>query len=110
MANIVPGSAVALEGMPPTEELLAGIVYLPPALVHPLRGAVVAYVVGNTEDEGLNLYRDGYYTVFPSQGPGIFWLSCRKIVEATLWAWMGLRKRTIKQEGNGQGTTFESML
>ena len=30
VANFVPGSPVALEGMPPTDELLAGIVYLSP--------------------------------------------------------------------------------
>ena len=33
------------------------------------------------------------YTVFPSQGLAIFWLSCQKIAEATLWAWTGLMKR-----------------
>ena len=65
MASIVPGSPVALEGMPPTDELLAGIVCLSPTPAGSLR---VAHVVGNMEDEGLNLYRDGYYTVFPSQG------------------------------------------
>ena len=37
--------------------------------------------------------RIGYYIVLPSQGPAIFWLSLQKIVEATLWAWKGLRKR-----------------
>ena len=55
MANIIPGSPVALEGMPPTGGLLAGIVCLSPALVGSLRDAVVVYVVGNTEDEGLTI-------------------------------------------------------
>ena len=55
VANIVPGSPVALEGMPPIDGLLAGIVCLTPALVGPLRGPVVAQVVGNMDDEGLNL-------------------------------------------------------
>ena len=55
MANIVPGNLIALEGMPPTDGLLAGIVCLSPILVGPLRGAVVAHVVGNMEDEGLNI-------------------------------------------------------
>ena len=55
MANIVPGSPVALEGMPPIDGLLAGIVCLTPALVGPLRGPVVTQVVGNMDDEGLNL-------------------------------------------------------
>ena len=54
MANI-PGSPIALDVMPPTDGLLAGIVYLSPALEGSLRNAVVAYVVGNLEDEGLNI-------------------------------------------------------
>ena len=55
VANIVPGSPVALEGMPQTDGLLAGIVCLSPTLAGPLRGAVVAHAVGNMEDEDLNL-------------------------------------------------------
>ena len=54
MANIIPGSPIAFDGMP-TDGLLAGIVCLSPALVSPLRGAVDTHVVGNMEDEGLNL-------------------------------------------------------
>ena len=42
VANIIPGSPVALEGMPPADELLAGIVCLSYALVGSLRNAVVA--------------------------------------------------------------------
>ena len=53
MANIIPGSPVALEGMP-TDGLLAGVVCLSPTLVGSLRDAVVAHV-GNMEDEGLNI-------------------------------------------------------
>ena len=48
-------SPIALEGMPPTDKLLAGIVCLSPTLAGPLRGAVVAHAVGNMEDEDLNL-------------------------------------------------------
>ena len=55
MANIVPGSPIALEGMPPTHGLLAGIVCLSFALVGSLKDAGVAHVVGNMEDEGLDL-------------------------------------------------------
>ena len=55
VANIIPGSPIALEGMPPTDGLLAGIVCLSPTLLGPLRGAVVPHVVGNMEDEGLNI-------------------------------------------------------
>jgi len=54
VANIVPGSPIALKRMPPTDGLLAGIVCLSPTLAGPLRGAVVTHV-GNVEDEGLNL-------------------------------------------------------
>ena len=55
MANIVPGSPIALEGMPSRDGLLAGIVCLSLALAGPLRGAVVAHVVRNMEDEGLDI-------------------------------------------------------
>ena len=55
MANIIPGSPNALEGMPPTDGLLAGIVCLSPTIAGSLSDAVVAHVVGNMGDEGLNL-------------------------------------------------------
>ena len=55
MANIIPGSPISLEGMPPTDGLLAGIVCLSPALVGSLTDTVVAHVVGNMEDESLNI-------------------------------------------------------
>ena len=55
MANIIPGNPIALEGMPPTDGLLTGIVCLSPALASSLRDAVVAHVVGNMVDEGLNI-------------------------------------------------------
>ena len=54
MATIVPGSPIALEGMPPIDGLLAGIVCLSPALTGSLRN-VVAHVVGTIEDECLNI-------------------------------------------------------
>ena len=55
MANIVAGSQITLEGMPPTDGLLADIVSLLPALAGSLRDAAVAHVVGNMEDEGLSI-------------------------------------------------------
>ena len=55
MANIVPGSPVAHEEMPPTDGLLAGIVCLSPTLAGSLRDAVVAHVVGNMKDEDVNI-------------------------------------------------------
>ena len=54
VANI-PGSPVALDVMPPTDGLLAGIMCLSPTLAGSLRDADVAHVVGNMEDEGLNI-------------------------------------------------------
>ena len=54
VVNIIPGSPIALEGMPPPDELLAGIVCLSPALAGSLRDAVVVHIVGNMEDEDLN--------------------------------------------------------
>ena len=53
MANIIPGSPIAFEGRP-TDGLLAGIVCLAPALAGSLGDADV-HVVGNMEDEGLNI-------------------------------------------------------
>ena len=50
VANIIPGSPIAFDGMP-TDGLLAGIVCLSPALAGSLKDAVVAHVVGNMEDE-----------------------------------------------------------
>ena len=54
MANIIPGSPIAFEGMP-TDRLLADTVCLSSALVGSLRDADVTHVVGNMEDEGLNI-------------------------------------------------------
>ena len=54
VANIIPGGPVSLEGMP-TDELLAGIVCPSPTLLGSVRDAIVAYVVENMEDEGLNI-------------------------------------------------------
>ena len=54
VANIIPGSPTAFEGMP-TDGLLAGIVCLLPTLAGSLRDADVAHVVRDMEDEGLNI-------------------------------------------------------
>ena len=53
--NIIPGSPITLGGMPPTDGLLAVIVCLLPTLAGSLRNADIAHVVGNMEDEGLNI-------------------------------------------------------
>ena len=54
MANTISWSPIALEMMPPTDGLLAGIVCLSPTLAGSLIDAVIVHVVGNMEDEGLN--------------------------------------------------------
>lgn len=54
MANTIHGSPITLERMS-TDGLLAGIVYLSSTIAGSLRDAVVAHIVGNTEDEGLNI-------------------------------------------------------
>ena len=54
----VNSGPIALEGIPSTDGLLEGIVCLSPALAGPLRDAVVAQVVGDMEEEGLNIQRD----------------------------------------------------
>ena len=54
VANVIAGSPITLEGVPPTDQLLAGIGYLSPTLAASLRDAVVVHVVGNMEDEGMN--------------------------------------------------------
>ena len=54
VANITPGSPIAFEGMP-TDGLLTGIVFLSPTLAGSLRDADAAHVVGNMDDEDLNI-------------------------------------------------------
>jgi len=93
VANIIHGSPIALKGMPPTDRLLAGIVCLSPALVSSLRIPLL-HMLYKTWKMKAGISREiGYYTVFPSQGQAIFWFSLQEIIEATLWALIGLRKR-----------------
>ena len=108
VANIIPGSPVVFEVMP-TNGLPAGTVCLSPVLAGPLRDADVAHVVGNMEDEGLNIQRDwilcsiclpraSYILVVPPEG-------CR----GNIMGLDGAQERSMKQEGRGQITTFERM-
>ena len=62
--------------MSPTDGLLAGIVCLPTCPAGPLRDAVFI-VVGNLDMKAWISRGTGYYTIFPFQGPTIFWLSCQ---------------------------------
>ena len=52
--KLYPWKPNCFEGMP-TKGLLAGIVCLSSALVGPLRYTSVPHVVGDMEDEGLNI-------------------------------------------------------
>ena len=93
--------------MPPTDGLLAGIACLSPSLAGSLRGAVVEHVVGNMEDTGLNLYKNwmsysislpraSYFLIVPPE-------DCR----GNILGPEGAQEKSMKQEGRGQGTTFE---
>ena len=55
VTTIIPGSPISPEGMSPTDGLLAGIMCMSSALACPLRDAIVARVIGNVENEGLNI-------------------------------------------------------
>ena len=54
------------------------------------------------EDEGLNIWMDWILYSISHPKPSYFWLSLQKIVEATLWAWMGLRKRAGNRRAVGR--------
>ena len=108
MSNIIPGSPTALEGMPP-DGLLTGIVCLSPALAASLKDALVAYVVGNMEDESVNIERDwilygislpkaNYFLVVPPE-------DCRGNTVGP----DGTQEKSMKHEGMGQGTTSEKI-
>ena len=110
VATFTPRSPAALEGMPPTDGLLAGIVCLWPTLAGSLRDAVVvAHIVGNMEDESVNIQRDWllygislpkttYFLLVPPE-------DCRGNIEGLNEA----QEKSMKLEGSGQGTTFERM-
>ena len=54
MANILPGNPIAFEGMP-TDGLLEATVCLSPALAGSLRDVDIAHIVGNMEEEGVDI-------------------------------------------------------
>ena len=93
--------------MPPTDGLLADIVSLLPALAGSLRDAAVAHVVGNMEDEGLNIWRDWILHSVSLPRASCFLVvppeDCRGHIVGLEWA----QEKSMKQEGKGQGTTFE---
>ena len=101
MANIIPGSPIALEGMPPTDRLLAGIVCLSPTLVGSLRDAVVAHV-GNMEDEGLTIYRDRIlYSISPPR-TSYFLVVPPEDCRGNIVSPNGAQENSMKQKGRDQ--------
>ena len=109
MANIIPGSPIAFKEMP-TDGLLAVTVCLSPTLVGSLRDPVVAHVVGNMEDESLNIERgwilysisilkSSYFLVVPPE-------DCKGSIVGPNRA----QEKSMKQEGRGKGTTFEKII
>ena len=105
VANIIPGSPVAFEGMP-VDGLPAGTVCLSPAPAGSLRDVDVAHVVGDMEDAGLSIWkgilysmslpRASYFLVVPPE-------DCR----GNIVSLDGAQEKSMKQEVRGQSTTFE---
>ena len=108
MANIIPGSPIAFEGMP-TDGLLAGIVCLSPTLAGSLRDADVAHVVGNMEDEGLNIQKDWILYSISLPRANHFLVVHPEDCRGNIVGLDGAQEKRMKQEGRGQGTTFETM-
>ena len=106
MANIVPGRPIALEGMPPTDGLLAGIVCLTPTLVDSLRDAVAAHVVRNREDEGLNIRDWILYSIFLPRS-SYFLVVPREDCKGNIVGLDGAQEKSMKLEGRGQGMTLK---
>ena len=92
----------------PTDGLLAAIVCLSPTLAGSLRDADVAHVVGNMEDEGLNIQKD--WILYSISLPRA---SCFLVVPSLDCSGntVGLDRaqEKIMKQGRGKGTTFERM-
>ena len=101
MANIVPGRPIALEGMPPTDGLLAGFVCLTPTLVDSLRDAVAAHVVRNREDEGLNI-RDWILYSISLPSASYFLVVLQEDCKGNTVCPDKAQEKSVKQEGRGR--------
>ena len=106
VANIIPGSPIAFEGMP-TDGLLAGIVCLSPTLAGSLRNADVAHVVGNMEDEGLNIQKDWILYSISLPRASYFLAVPPEDCRGNIVGLDGAQEKSMKRKGRGQGTTFE---
>ena len=79
------------------------------ALAGSLRNAVLAHVVGNTEDEGLSIYRDWIlYSIFLPR-PSYFLVVPPEDCKGNIVGSDGAQEKSMKQKGWGLGTTFERM-
>ena len=101
MTNIILRSPVALEGMPPTDGLLAGIVCLTPTLVDSLRDAVAAHVVRNREDEGLNI-RDWILYSISLPSASYFLVVLQEDCKGNTVCPDKAQEKSVKQEGRGR--------
>ena len=93
----------------PTDGLLAGIVCLSSALAGSLRDADVAHVVGNMEDEGLNIYSDWILHSTSLPRPSYFLAVSPEDCRGHIVGLDGAQENSMKHEGSGQSTTFERM-
>ena len=80
-----------------------------PTLAGLLREADVAYVVGNMEDGGLDIYRDWIlYSIFLPRASYFLVVPPEKC-RGNLVGLDVAQEKSMKQEGRRQGTTFERM-
>ena len=101
VANIIPGSPIAFEGMP-TDRLLASIVCLSSTLAGSLRDAVVAHVVGHMENEGLNIYRDRILYSISLPRASYFLVVPPEDCKGNIVGLDGAQEKSMKQEGRGR--------
>ena len=87
--------------MPPTDELLAGIVCLTPTLVDSLRDAVAAHVVRNREDEGLNI-RDWILYSISLPSASYFLVVLQEDCKGNTVCPDKAQEKSVKQEGRGR--------
>ena len=80
---------------------------LSPAPAGSLRGAADTHVVGNMEDEGLNISRD--WILYSSSLPraSYFLVILPEYCRGNIVGLDRAQEKSMKQEGRGQGTTFD---
>ena len=81
---------------------------LSPALAGSLRDVVI-HVVGNMEDEGLNIYRDWVLYSISLSKASYFLLVPPEDCRGNIVGLDGAQEKSMKQEGRGQSTNFEGI-